>query len=125
MSLVSTVKKAVRDRLIARAGGIDLTQLDKVPDRLSWPLQRDVMATQTRGSASCATQDPVSKLITFLGMDVWLVTGDAEAREVLGDLTSYSTDIRPYYGKSGRRPTATSAASASPTRPSTPGCASC
>ena len=34
-------------------------------------------------------------------MDVWLVTGDAEAREVLGDLTSYSTDIRPYYGKSG------------------------
>ena len=34
-------------------------------------------------------------------MDIWLVTGDAEAREVLGDLTSYSTDIRPYYGKSG------------------------
>ena len=46
-------------------------------------------------------KDPVSKLITFLGMDIWLVTGDAEAREVLGDLTSYSTDIRPYYGKSG------------------------
>ena len=46
-------------------------------------------------------QDPVSKLVTFLGMDVWLVTGDAEAREVLGDLTSYSTDVRPYYGKSG------------------------
>ena len=45
-------------------------------------------------------QDPVSKLITFLGMDIWLVTGDAEAREVLGDLTAYSTDIRPYYGKS-------------------------
>ena len=34
-------------------------------------------------------------------MDVWLVTGDAEVREVLGDLTSYSTDVRPYYGKSG------------------------
>jgi cytochrome P450 len=34
-------------------------------------------------------------------MEVWLVTGDAEARTVLGDLTSYSTDVRPYYGKSG------------------------
>ena len=44
MSLVTSVKKAVRDRLIARAGGIDLTRLDKVPDPLSWPLQRDVMA---------------------------------------------------------------------------------
>ena len=34
-------------------------------------------------------------------MDIWLVTGADEAREVLGDLSSYSTDIRPYYGKSG------------------------
>ena len=40
-------------------------------------------------------------MVTFLGMDVWLVTGDAEAREVLGDLTSYSTDVRPYCGKPG------------------------
>jgi cytochrome P450 len=32
---------------------------------------------------------------------VWVVTGDAEAREVLRDTTSYSTDIRPYMGKSG------------------------
>ncbi len=30
-----------------------------------------------------------------------MVTGDAEAREVLRDTTSYSTDIRPYMGKSG------------------------
>ena len=44
MSLVTSVKKAVRDRLIARAGGIDFSRLDKVPDSLSWPLQRDVMA---------------------------------------------------------------------------------
>ena len=44
---------------------------------------------------------PVHKLTSFLGMDVWLVTGDAEAREVLGDTTSYSTDIRPYMGRRG------------------------
>ena len=48
MSLVSTVKKAVRDRLLARAGGLDLTRLDKVPDTLSWPLQREVMSPSRR-----------------------------------------------------------------------------
>src|SRR6478609_4343449 len=100
MRLVSKVKKAVRDRLIARAGGIDLTRLDKVPDSLSWPLQRDVMAPNQRISQVRDTE-PVHKLTTFLGLEVWVVTGDAEAREVLRDTTSYSTDIRPYMGKSG------------------------
>jgi cytochrome P450 len=100
MSLVSTVKKAVRDRLIARAGGIDLTRLDKVPDSLSWPLQRDGMAPNQRIS-DVRDREPVHKLTTFLGLEVWVVTGDAEAREVLRDTTSYSTDIRPYMGKSG------------------------
>jgi cytochrome P450 len=100
MSLVSTVKKAVRDRLIARAGGIDLTRLDKVPDSLSWPLQRDVMSPNARLS-QMRDEEPVHKLTTFLGLEVWVVSGDAEAREVLRDTTSYSTDIRPYMGTSG------------------------
>ncbi len=100
MKLVSTMKKAVRDRLIARAGGIDLTRLDKVPDSLSWPLQREGMAPSRRLS-EVRDAEPVHKLTSFLGLDVWVVTGDAEAREVLSDTTSYSTDIRPYMGKSG------------------------
>src|SRR3954471_14238368 len=100
MRLATTVRKAVRDRLIARAGGIDLTRLDKVPDSLSWPLQRDVMAPNRRIS-EIRDAEPVHKLTTFLGLEVWVVTGDAEAREVLRDTTSYSTDIRPYMGKSG------------------------
>ena len=100
MSLVTTVKKAVRDRLIARAGGIDLSRLDKVPDSLSWPLQRDTMAPNARLTAS-RDQDPVQKLASLLGLEVWLVTGDVESRQVLSDSTSYSTDIRPYMGRSG------------------------
>ena len=100
MPLLEAVKGAVRRRLVARAGGIDLTQVHRVPDRLSWPLDR-TMADPHPRIGELREQDPVSKLITFLGMDVWLVTGDAEAREVLGDLTSYSTDVRPYYGRSG------------------------
>ncbi|MCW2821977.1 MAG: cytochrome [Marmoricola sp.] len=100
MSLVTSVKKAVRDRLIARAGGIDLSRLDKVPDNLSWPLRREVMAPGPRLSA-LRDEDPVQKLASLLGLDVWLVTGDAESRQVLSDATSYSTDIRPYMGRSG------------------------
>ena len=38
--LLEAVKGAVRRKLVARAGGIDLTQLDRVPDRLTWPLDR-------------------------------------------------------------------------------------
>ena len=85
---------------MARAGGIDLSQLHRVPDRLSWPLDRHLADPAPR-VGELRAQDPVSKLVTFLGMDIWMVTGDAEARGVLGDLTSYSTDVRPYYGKSG------------------------
>ena len=48
MSLVTTVKRAVRDHLVARSGGIDLSRLDKVPDALSWPLKREVMAPSRR-----------------------------------------------------------------------------
>ena len=100
MSLVSTVKKAVRGRLLARAGGLDLTRLDKVPDTLSWPLQREVMSPSRR-LGDLRDAEPVHRLTALLGLEVWLVTGDPEAREVLRDTTSYSTDIRPYMGKSG------------------------
>jgi cytochrome P450 len=100
MSFVTSVKKAVRDRLIARSGGIDFSRLDKVPESLSWPLQRDGVAPSARLSAT-READPVQRLASLLGMDVWMVTGDAEARQVLADTTSYSTDIRPYMGKRG------------------------
>ncbi len=100
MGLVTTVKRAVRERLIARSGGIDLTKLDKVPDSLSWPLHREVMAPSSR-LQDARDEAPVRRHASLLGLEIWLVTGDAEAREVLSDTTSYSTDIRPYMGRSG------------------------
>ena len=100
MSLVATVKKVVRDHLISRAGGIDLSRLDRVPETLAWPLRRDGVAPSARLSAS-RDHDPVQRLASLLGLEVWLVTGDEEARGVLADTTSYSTDIRPYMGRSG------------------------
>jgi cytochrome P450 len=100
MGLVAAVKGAVRRTLIARSDGIDLSRLDKVPESLSWPLTRDQMAPSARLSRA-RDEAPVQKLTSFLGLDVWLVSGDAEAREVLGDTTAYSTDIRPYMGRRG------------------------
>jgi cytochrome P450 len=80
--------------------GIDLSQLDKVPATLSWPLQRNGVDPIER-LGDLRAREPISKLTSFLGITVWVVTGEAEAREVLADTTSYSNDIRPLMGKRG------------------------
>ena len=90
-----------RRALIARSPGIDLTRLDRVPERLTWPLRRDGVEPIARLAETRESKGPVARVVTFLGIDVWLVTGDAEAREMLADQPSYSTDIRPYMGRSG------------------------
>ena len=99
--LLEAVRSRVRRALIARSPGIDLTRLDRVPERLTWPLKRDGMEPTARLAETRETKGPVARVVTFLGTEVWLVTGDAESRELLADQTSYSTDIRPYMGKSG------------------------
>ena len=100
--LVSHVKSAIRRRVMARvgSGGIDLSQLDRVPESMSWPLKRNGVDPVER-LGELRDREPVSRLTSFLGMTVWLVTGDAEAREVLADTTSYSNDIRPFVGQRG------------------------
>ena len=101
MALVEAVRSRVRRALVARSPGIDLSRLDRVPERLTWPLKREGMEPFHRVEELRETKGPVARVVTFLGVEVWLVTGDAEAREMLADQTSYSTDIRPYMGRSG------------------------
>jgi cytochrome P450 len=101
--LTSYLTGRLRSVLLSRAGaggGIDLSQLDRVPARLSWPLQRHGVDPVER-LGELRRREPVSKLTTFLGITVWVVTGDAETREVLADTSSYSNDIRPLMGKRG------------------------
>ena len=86
MSRFTTYLKAqVRRLLMARVGskGIDLSQLDRVPDSLAWPLHRDGPDPVAR-LGELREQAPVAKLTSFLGMNVWLVTGEAEARAGAG-----------------------------------------
>jgi cytochrome P450 len=99
MSLLSSVKTAVVRRVLARSGGVDLTKLDRVPERLSWPLNRNGIDPTRRLSRTRDT-DPVQRHASFMGLDIWLVTGYDEARDVLGTVT-HSTDIRHLMGKSG------------------------
>jgi cytochrome P450 len=94
------LKARVRRLIIARSQGIDLSQLDRVPDSLAWPLHREGPDPVAR-LGEMREQAPVARLTSFLGMNIWLVTGESEARQVLADTTSYSTDIRPFMGKRG------------------------
>lgn len=98
-TVTSTVAGVARRTLVAR-GGVDLTRLDRVPGALSWPLRRDGMLPSARLQATRAAA-PVTRLVRLMGIEVWMVSGDAEVREVLADTASYSTDIRPYVGRSG------------------------
>jgi cytochrome P450 len=100
--LTTYLKTKVRRQVLARVAGngIDLSQLDKVPETLSWPLQRNGVDPVER-LGELRAREPVSRLTSFLGMTIWIVTGDAEAREVLADSTSYSNDIRPLMGRRG------------------------
>ena len=99
MHLISSVKTAVVRRLLARSGGVDLTKLDRVPERLTWPLNRNGVEPSRRLSRA-RDADPVMRLVSFMGLDIWLVTGYDEARDVLGNV-SHSTDIRHLMGASG------------------------
>ncbi|MGN6128910.1 MAG: cytochrome P450 [Nocardioidaceae bacterium] len=103
VSRVTTyLKSKVRRAVMARVGGggLDLSKIDKVPERLAWPLHRDGVDPVPR-LGELRESAPVHRLTSFFGMNVWLVTGDAEAREVLSDTRSYSNDIRPFVGARG------------------------
>lgn len=98
--IAAGVQTLIRQRLMRRVGPIDLSQVHRVPDRLIWPLHRTGYDPVARLGA-LRDRAPVAKLTSFLGLDVWLVTGDAAIREVLADTHSFSNDIRPYVGAVG------------------------
>lgn len=105
MGLLSGARDRVRGALLSKAtsgGALDLTKIDKVPERLTWPLNRDGV-DPVPGVAQMRSKARVSRLTSFMGVRVWVVTGEAEARQVLADGVNYSNDIRPFMGASGDR----------------------
>ncbi len=95
------VKRWVGRRLLGKALAVpDFSDLRHLPPSLHLPLQRDGL-DPVPGLAAVRASEPVHRLATLMGMRVWVVTGYDEARSVLADTRRFSTDIRPFVGKSG------------------------
>ncbi len=96
--ILGVVRKALLRAMPAQA--VDLSRLDKVPAHLGWPLVRDGFDPTGR-IAEVRALDPVHELGSLLGIKIWLVTGQEAGRQVLTEPDAFSTDIRPYVGRSG------------------------
>ena len=77
-----------------------LSGVSVVPKKLTMPLRRDFL-DPVSDLAEKRASEPVSKLSRVFGMNVWLVSGFEQARAVLNDASSYSTDIRSRLGGEG------------------------
>ena len=99
---LTSARTRLTQRLVARATGgapVDLTSLEAVPRRLLRPLRRSGLDPVHRIGASAP--DPVHRLAHMFGMNIWLVSGQEEAKAVLADQRRFSNDIRPYVGAAG------------------------
>ncbi len=81
----------------AADGGIDLSAIKHFPEHTHFVLQREAVdpvaqLAETRAGA------PVHKLASLMGMDVWLITADAPAREMLVNSADLSNDLRHLLG---------------------------
>lgn len=79
----------------------DITTLRQVPEHLTYPLRRHGVdpVPELREQRSA---DPVTLLGEVLGLQIWLVSGHEEARQVLADRTAYSNDMRHLLGSRPR-----------------------
>ena len=120
------LKRWVGSRVLSRTtrkGGLNLSKMRVFPRQVSMPLRRDGLDPVPE-LGEVREVEPVHTLANLFGLDIWLVSGHAEAKQVLADTTSFSNDIRPDDRHGPGQPPSRSAASASPTRRTTPGCAS-
>ncbi|GAB2980534.1 cytochrome P450 [Nocardioides montaniterrae] len=104
MGLVGFVKNRVGVWLINRTmkDGIDLRKLRFLPESVTLPLKREGLDPLPRMMARQA-EEPVSKLVTLFGRNVWMVTGYDAAREVLaGDAETWSNDLGQFVSQEGK-----------------------
>jgi cytochrome P450 len=69
-----------------------MSALGRLPESTLMPLRRDGLDPVAELGAARATA-PVSRLSVPFGLNVWLVTGHAQAKAVLADADSFSTDF--------------------------------
>jgi cytochrome P450 len=99
------LKRWLGSRLLSRTTrkGLDLSKLRVVPRQVSMPLRREGLDPVPE-LARMREVEPFSKLANLFGLNVWLVTGQAEAKTVLADAVNFSNDIRPMIGSDPNKP---------------------
>ncbi|KAA1415544.1 cytochrome P450 [Nocardioides humilatus] len=82
--------------------GIDLRKLRFLPESFTLPIKRDGLDPVPALMKAQADQ-PVKKLATLFGRNIWLVSGYDEAKTVLaGDAAVWSNDLGQFVSQEGR-----------------------
>ncbi|MGH3880570.1 MAG: cytochrome P450 [Actinophytocola sp.] len=84
----------------AQRKGFDLSKVALLPEAALMPLKRDGLDPVPELGEARSTE-PVSKINIPFGVNVWLVTGHAEAKTVLGNAKGYSNDFANLVGEHG------------------------
>jgi cytochrome P450 len=79
----------------------DITTLRRLPASSTFPVRRNGIDPVPQ-LGETRDREPVSKLTSLMGVDIWLVAGFDEAREVLADPHRYSNDMRHVLGSRPR-----------------------
>ena len=105
MGILSTIKRRVATRLLARStrNGIDLRKLRFLPDSVTMPLKRDGLDPLPE-MAQVRAEAPVTRLAQMFGKGIWLVSGYDEARALLASGDALSNDLGQFVSQEGRDP---------------------
>lgn len=100
MNATTSIRRWVAQRLLSTAAAgrsSGLAGISVLPKKLTMPLRRNGMDPLPE-LGQMRERDPVQRMRRVFGINVWLVSGYHEAKAVLADTKSYSTDIRPMLG---------------------------
>jgi cytochrome P450 len=75
----------------------DITTLRRLPPSSTYPVRRNGIDPVPH-LGEIRDREPVTRLTSLMGVNVWLVTGFDEARDVLADRHRYSNDMRRVLG---------------------------
>jgi cytochrome P450 len=100
------LKRWVGSRVLSRTtrkGGLNLSKMRVFPRQVSMPLRRSGLDPVPE-LGKIREVEPVHKLANLFGLNVWMVSGYAEAKVVLADSENFSNDIRPLVGSDPNKP---------------------
>ncbi|MDX6259493.1 MAG: hypothetical protein QOH84_1181 [Kribbellaceae bacterium] len=100
------LKRWVGSRVMSRTtrkGGLNLSKMRVFPRQVSMPLRRQGLDPVPE-LAAIREIEPMHKLANLFGLNVWMVSGHAEAKVVLADSVNFSNDIRPMIGSDPNKP---------------------